>query len=171
MSDADQMIRNWISNPDVQNNDGEPVYVSKQEVDTLLGKWIDKYQNDDFYKWAIELNDSHENIGQIAFYKVNKENFYLDVEYCVGKPYWGNGYATEALTAVIDYAFEKMEYNRVQAFHRSKNQPSGRVLEKAGMKIEGILRKFLFHNNNFDDCVLYAVLKEEWKNSFDDTIR
>lgn len=162
MSDARDMLKYWISIPEVQENYGEPVYQTKAEVNEVLNKWISDYDNHDFYRWAIILKDSKNNIGQIAFYKVNSRHHKVDVEYCIGKDFWGNGYATEALRGVINYTFKNINYNRIQAFHRSKNKSSGRVLEKAGMKYEGTLKQYILHNNIFDDCLIYAILKEEW---------
>lgn len=87
---------------------------------------------------------------------------WADVEYCIGQSYWASGYATEALHAVIEYAFEHIRLNRVQAFHRSKNPASGKVLEKAGMQCEGTLKQYLIHNDVFDDCIMYAAIRDEW---------
>lgn len=163
-TDATDMLRYWISIPDVQKNYGEPVYNSLVEVEVLLDKWITSYTNNDCYRWAIILKDSNINIGQIGFYKVNNRHRKLDVEYCIGKKFWKNGYATEALKSVIDYTFNNTMYNRIQAFHRSKNATSGLVLRKAGMKYEGTLRQSILHDNVFDDCLMYSILKEENSN-------
>lgn len=161
-SDSTDMLKYWISIAEVQENYGEPVYKTKVEINEVLDKWISSYDNYDFYRWAIILKDSKINIGQIAFYKVNSRNHKVDVEYCIGKEFWGNGYATEALKGVINDTFKNMSYNRIQAFHRSENKSSGRVLEKAGMKYEGTLRQNILHEDVFDDCLMYAILKEEW---------
>ncbi|MDD4155391.1 MAG: GNAT family N-acetyltransferase [Candidatus Cloacimonetes bacterium] len=104
------------------------------------------------------LKEANVNIGQISFYKVESKNEKLDVEYCISESYWGKGYATEALKAVVKYGFEYMNYNRIQAFHTKKNPASGKVLLKAGMKYEGTLRQSFL----YDDCIMYAILKEEY---------
>ncbi len=161
-SDIADMIKFWISNPEVQNNYGEPVYSTEAEVSKLLDQWQSSYENKDFYKWAIVEKDSNTNIGQIGFYKVNGRNHVLDVEYCISDEYSGRGYATEALKAVINYGLEHLEYNRVQAFHRSKNSVSGRVLKKSGMTYEGTLKQHVRHNNEYDDCLVYGVIREQW---------
>jgi ribosomal-protein-alanine N-acetyltransferase len=160
--DAEDMIKNWISHPVVQNNYGEPIYTTTEEVSKVLENWISSYSNLEFYRWAIILKETNINIGQIAFYKVDSNNQNLDVEYCIGESYWGKGYATEALKAVMKYGFEKMYYNRIQAFHRRQNPSSGQVLIKSGMQYEGTLRQYLLHNDSFDDCIMYAALKEEY---------
>ena len=164
ITDAESVFSNWISDPEVQHNYGEPTYDTIFDTRQLLEKWIRSYDNNEFYRWAIILKETNVCIGQIAFYEVSAKAQRVDVEYCVGRAYWGNGYAPESLKAVIDYVFDKMQFNRVQAFHRSKNHPSGIVLKKAGMKYEGTLKQFILHQGEFDDCLMYAIIRKEWKN-------
>lgn len=161
LSDVGDMIKNWISLPDIQENYGEPVYTKVEEVEKLVERWISDYSNNEFYRWAIILKDCNVNIGQVAFYSISSKNQHADVEYCIGTEFSGKGYATEALIGVINFAFQQMKYNRVQAFHRSKNPSSGRVLQKAGMRYEGTMRQYVLHKNSFDDCAMYAVLSSE----------
>ena len=160
VGDTTSVLKNWISDPIVQENYGEKECNTILEAQQLLKKWIAMYNNNDFYRWAIILKDINESIGQIAFYQVDSKNKRADVEYCIGKSFWGNEYAAEALRAVIEYAFRGVYFNRVQAFHRSKNSASGRVLQKAGMRYEGTLKQYLVHKGEFDDCIMYAVIRD-----------
>lgn len=128
--DADDMLKNRISDKQVQADYGEPAYENIDSVKSLLEKWISSYCKDDFY-WAIILKENNENIGQIAFCSVDSKHHYADIEYCIGRVFQRNGYATEALSAVIDYTFRNTGMNRLQAFHRGRNVPSGKVLRKA----------------------------------------
>lgn len=162
ISDSQSAFQTWLSNPEVQNNYGEKACETIEEAEQILGKWISSYGRNDVYRWAIIHKDTMINIGQIAFYLVDTKNQKVDVEYCIGQLHWGNGYAPEALKAVIEYAFSRVRLNRVQAFHRSKNPTSGRVLQKAGMKYEGTLKQYLIHKNEFDDCLMYAIIQSEW---------
>lgn len=162
IADTQSIFESWISDPEVQNNYGEAACNSIDEAKTVVKKWISLYENKEFYRWTIILKGTNENIGQIAFYLVDSKNLRADVEYCIGQPYWGNGYASEALKATIEYAFKRVYFNRVQAFHRSKNPSSGKVLQKAGMKYEGTLKQYLIHKNEFDDCIMYAITRQEW---------
>jgi len=163
VTDLISIFKNWLSDPEVQNNYGEIACNNIEEAEQLVKKWIFLYQNREFYKWTIILKETEESIGQIAFYLVDSKNQRADIEYCIGQSYWSNGYATEALKAVIDYAFKRICLNRVQALHRSKNPLSGKVMQKAGMKYEGTLRQYLIHKNEFDDCIMYAIIRQEWE--------
>ncbi|GAE34749.1 GNAT family N-acetyltransferase [Halalkalibacter akibai] len=81
--------------------------------------------------------------------------------YWVGKKYWGNGYATEAAKAVLEFAFYEKNYNKVFARCFLSNTASGRVIEKSGIKKEGILRQHVKKDNEFIDLVYYGILKNE----------
>lgn len=163
--DATDMFNNWINDKEVQANYGEPVYESIEAVKELLDKWIVQYKNSDFYRWAIVLKENNQCIGQIAFCSINLNCSYADIEYCIGRDYQRKGYASEALSGVIKFTFEKTGLNRLQAFHRGRNISSGKVLQKSKMKYEGTLRQTMFYPeiNEFDDKIYYGILKEEYE--------
>lgn len=80
----------------------------------------------------------------------------------IGKPYWGNGYATEALGAVIAYLFEQTTINRIETFAWAENSASTHVMEKAGMRFEGLARHRRFAKGAFHDFKYYAILREDF---------
>ena len=77
----------------------------------------------------------------------------------IGKPYWNQGYATEAAKAIIKQGFEVMKLNRIHAHHFARNAASGKVLLKIGMKHEGTLRQHVVKWDKFEDIELYGILK------------
>ncbi|MFU8772395.1 MAG: GNAT family N-acetyltransferase [Anaerolineales bacterium] len=80
----------------------------------------------------------------------------------MGKPYWKQGYCTEAAKEVIRYSFEQLGLNRVQARHMTKNPASGRVMQKVGMQYEGTLRQSLLRWETFEDAAMYSILRDEF---------
>ena len=86
-----------------------------------------------------------------------------ELGYWIGAPYWGNGYATEAARAVVDYGFTTLKLNRIYASHFQGNQVSGRVLIKIGMRHEGCQRGHILKWGEFLDSELYGVLRSEWE--------
>ena len=80
----------------------------------------------------------------------------------VGRPYWNHGYATEAATAVLDFGFEKLRLNRIHAVHLARNPSSGRVMQKAGMLLEGTARQDTMKWDKHEDLVSYAILRDDW---------
>ena len=90
------------------------------------------------------------------------DNRRAEAGYWLGEPYWGRGYATEALGALLAFAFTTLELNRVGARHFGSNPASGRVMEKCGMRREGVLREYILKNGAFEDAVCCGILKSEW---------
>ena len=85
--------------------------------------------------------------------------------YALSKEYWGKGYMTEALQALMTLCFDELDLNRVEARHLDGNVGSGKAMEKAGMKLEGIGKEELFLRDKFWDIYRYAVTKADWKHN------
>ncbi len=75
----------------------------------------------------------------------------------------GKGYCTEAVKTMVDYLFLSKNIVRIYALTNVKNVASQKVLEKAGFKKDGVIRKSLFINGEWRDRSLYSILREEWK--------
>ena len=84
-----------------------------------------------------------------------------ELGYWIGEPYWGHGYATEAVTAVIAYGFAALGLNRLEARHLSRNPASGRVMQKAGMRHEGQQRQQVRKQGRFEDLEYYGILRSD----------
>lgn len=82
-----------------------------------------------------------------------------ELGYWVGVPYWGRGYATEAARALTEYGFEELGLNRVVARHLTRNPASGRVMQKLGMRFEGVSRQHVVKWDEAEDIATYAVLR------------
>jgi RimJ/RimL family protein N-acetyltransferase len=85
-----------------------------------------------------------------------------EIGYWIGVPFWNRGYCTEAARAVMDLAFRTLRLHRVQAHHLTRNPASGRVMQKLGMKLEGVHRGALRKNGRFEDLAVYGILADEW---------
>jgi RimJ/RimL family protein N-acetyltransferase len=86
-----------------------------------------------------------------------------ELGYWIAEYEWGNGYATESSRALIDYAFSTLGLHRIQARHFTRNPSSGRVMQKLGMRFEGINREAFRKGNSFEDTALYSILENEWR--------
>ena len=85
-----------------------------------------------------------------------------ELGYWVGKPFWGQGFATEASKAVLVYGFEEMQLNKIHASHMARNPASGRVMQKIGMEQEGVLKQHALKWDQFIDMAIYGILASTW---------
>ena len=86
-----------------------------------------------------------------------------ELGYWIGRPYWNQGFATEAARVVVDFGFEHAGIARVHAHHFSRNPASGRVLQKLGFRHGGMRRNFEIAPGRIEDVELYALAKKEWQ--------
>jgi len=114
--------------------------------------------------FAIELKATGKCIGDIEI-RLNESHERAVFAYVLNRNYWGRGIMSEALKAVLSLCFDKLELRRVEGGHFTGNEASGRVMEKCGMKKEGIAREVYKAHGVFRDEVRYAILKSEWDNS------
>lgn len=161
-SDCNDAMKNWAGDPEIQLSYGEPVYPTEDDVIELLEKYISSYSNLNYFRWAVIEIESGVCIGQIAFFLVDCQNNFAEIEYCIGSKYQCKGYATEAAKAVVEYGFEKAEFHKIQICHRSNNLPSKRVIEKCGFTFDGALRDYFFIDGKYYDRLYYSILSNEF---------
>lgn len=162
-ADGGDMIENWASDPDIQREYGEPVYKDRAQVQELLKRYLAGYQRPDFYRWAIVERASGKNIGQIAFCRVYADCAAAEIEYCIGKSFWGKGYAGEALAGLIRFTFQYTGFQKLEAYHRAANHKSGRVLEKSSMRVADTVERFVRQGLLPTGEVCYRITREEWE--------
>jgi RimJ/RimL family protein N-acetyltransferase len=133
--------------------------------------WIDhcnkiwKNNKKDKYEFSIELKEEKNIIGGITLSDVNKFQGTATTGYWLGEKYWRNGYGTEALGALLKFAFNKLKLRRLNVSVFSGNPSSGKLLEKFGAKKEGLKRKAVRSKANkfIYDEIIYGLLKSEWR--------
>lgn len=133
--------------------------------DGIAEEWIrscyEKFEKDEVLNFAITLQTDKHFIGGIAL-RLDLKNENGELGYWIGKPYWNLGYCTEAARAVVAYSFQVLKLNRIQAKHFKRNPASGRVMEKIGMCYEGCLRQYIKKWDNFEDTLVYGILKADF---------
>ena len=162
--DCEKVFNNWAGDSEVQNLYCEPVYKSLGEVNELLARYINGYKDLNYYRWAIILKENNECIGQIAYFLVDTDNHFAEVEYCIGKKYQNKGFASEACMSVIKYGFDEIKLNKVQICHKPDNEASKKVILKCGLYYDGNLRQYFYNNGKYEDRLYYSLLKNEFYN-------
>ena len=162
MADAEPMFRNWASDPEVTKFLTWPTYQSIDSAYYILDLWTKAYEKHDFYQWMIELKEIGESIGSISVVHHRDDIASAEIGYCIGQAWWRRGIVTEALGAVIDYLFEEVGMNRIEAKHDTNNPNSGCVMKKCGMQYEGTYRSADRNNQGICDVMQYAILRDDW---------
>ncbi len=112
---------------------------------------------------VIELKAQRRVIGNVGFNaKRIGDGFQGQIGWILGKTYEGNGYVTEAATALLDYLFRTVGFHRVYSMTSPDNRKSWRLMERLGMRREAHFVKNCHHDSGWTDEYVYAVLEEEW---------
>ena len=161
VEDAEAMFQNWASDKEVTKFLTWPAYTRLDTAIHILNEWTASYEKPDFYQWAIVPKNLNEPIGSISVVSINEKTQMAEIGYCIGRPWWNRGITSEALSAVINFMFDQVGANRVQAKHDVNNPHSGLVMKKCGMKYEGTLRSAAVNNQGVCDVSIYALLKSD----------
>jgi [ribosomal protein S5]-alanine N-acetyltransferase len=113
--------------------------------------------------FGVTMKADGQFIGVVGLREIDTEHSQAEMGFWIGVEWWGNGYAAEAAKTVIAYAFQELKLNRIYAHHMVRNPASGRVLEKIGMKQEGLLRQRVRKWGVFEDVVLMAIIQDDWR--------
>lgn len=163
VEDAEAMFRNWASDGEVTRFLTWPAHADSAVTARLLAEWTARYAESAYYNWAIALRSApHEPIGNISVVNAIDDRIGLaETGYCLGRAWWRRGIMSEALRTVIDYLFDEVGVNKVQARHDTRNPNSGRVMLKCGLKYEGTLRQADWNNQGVCDVSYYGLLARE----------
>lgn len=162
-NDAKHMYENWASNPKVTRYVTWFPHKSVEETQNIINNWVNEYSLSHVYQWAIELKEISEPIGSIGVVRMNEDKQSCEMGYCIGEKFWNKGYTSEALSAILQFLFEEVGFNRIAACHDVRNPNSGKVMEKCGLQYEGTMREVGFTKEG-DKLTLsyYSILKREW---------
>ena len=128
MEDARAMYDNWASDPDVTKFLTWPPHSSPAVTEALLETWTSNYANLNAYQWAITLQSVP--IGSISVVSHDDRAEKAHIGYCIGKRWWHQSYTSEALSAVIDFLFDEVGFQRIDSAHAIDNPHSGGVMRK-----------------------------------------
>lgn len=161
INDAQAMFSNWAGDPEVTRTLLWDTHPDAEYTRRLLGGWIKAYHTGRSYHWVIEKEK--EIIGDISLVKWSAIDLSGEIGYCLSKKAWNQGIMTEALKRVMQFLFQEVGFHRIYLRHATENPASGRVMEKAGLRKEGLMHQAMRHKGEgFSDIALYAALREEW---------
>ncbi|MFC4158115.1 GNAT family N-acetyltransferase [Chitinimonas lacunae] len=114
-------------------------------------------------RWALVRREDQLLVGTCGLFRWNPNWRNCVVGYELGRAAWGQGLMTEAMRAVLEYGFEVMQVNRIQAEIHPDNLPSIRLVEKLGFALEGVHREQAFWANAYHDLACYSLLQRDWR--------
>lgn len=125
--------------------------------------WEDGFKNKRCIRWGITRKDEGYIIGSCGYYGFHTYYERASIGFELARNNWRQGIMTEALNAIIDYGFGKLELNRLEAVVMPENTASIKMLEKLGFRKEGLLSEYeKWGNKGFVDLLLFAMLRKTW---------
>jgi len=139
-------------------------FTKEQEAQKYLDWFQTRFKEKLGIRWGIALKGNSSIIGTVGFNNFTRHHR-SNIGYDLQTEHWNKGYITEALRAAIDFGFNRLEVNRIEAEVMPLNVVSDRVLAKLGFTNEGILRQWMFWNDKYYDMAMYSLLKSDYIHS------
>ena len=130
-----------------------PLNKIEEDIQKGLKEW------DERKTYSFTIIADEEIAGQIFLENPSKDFGRYEIGFYIGKDYWGKGIATEAIKQTVNFGFDKLKLYKIYADNDSDNPGSGRAMEKAGMKLEGILKNHTKKNGQFVDLLIWGISK------------
>ena len=138
-------------------------FTNIKQAEELIQRWNERFERSQAIRWGITLKSLNRVIGTCGFHGWKKNHYKAEIGYELAPEYWRQGFMTEAIEKIIEYGFNDLGLNRIEAFVEPENVGSRTVLEKVGFREEGLLKEHYFWRNRFVDNVIYAFLKKDYK--------
>lgn len=156
-------LRRWLAREEIYTYWGRPVSKNEREPELMFidaRPWVKRKPSPDF-KWGVVLRESSSVIGDVSIFDIENSRMGC-VGYRFDPDHWGQGYASEALQAAVDFIFTHTELDRLQATADVRNTASNRVLEKCGFLKEGTVRRGKMVST-YCDYNIWGLLREDWE--------
>jgi ribosomal-protein-alanine N-acetyltransferase len=157
--DAPLIFAAYAQDPEVTRYLAFRPHRDLKETYEAVNRFLEGWRSGKSFCWLIFRRDDEELVGAIAA----RQDQGINLGYVVGRLYWRQGFMSEALTAIVEWAFAQESIFRVWAVCDVDNEASAQLLERNGFRQEGVLRKWSLHPNLSDvprDCYCYARTRE-----------
>lgn len=156
-----ESIYKLLSDPEVVKYDTFELFTDIKQASNLIEWFSEEFRRERAIFWGISLKSQSEIIG-FCKCEIEIPKIRADFGYDLRAEYWNRGIMTEALGAVIDFTFNKVDVNRIEASVSIENNASIRVLEKLGFAKEGVLRKRSYWGGRCHDMMMMSILRSEY---------
>jgi RimJ/RimL family protein N-acetyltransferase len=154
-------IRHWANNPELRSLTGEVLPLSETGAEA----YFEKLQQDQTRVWfMIVVKENSRVIGEAGLLRMFHAWRTSDLSIIIGEPdAWGQGYGTEAIEILLDYAFGYLNFHRIAIGVVGFNERALRFYEKIGFQREGVQRDGYYFNHQYHDFVMMSILEEEFR--------
>ncbi|MZQ81315.1 GNAT family N-acetyltransferase [Paenibacillus sp. 5J-6] len=128
---------------------------------TFLNMVLQKYENEQPSDWAIVHKDTNQVIGTCGWVYLNEVHHRAEIGYALSRKYWNQGLITDVVRTILNFGFNELDLNRIEARCIAENVGSERVMQKVGMHYEGLIREQMFVKGRYVDLKLYGILKSD----------
>lgn len=140
-------------------------YERLQQAQDLIEAIKTGYQDGIELRWGITLKPDPTVIGMCGFNYWVRHDHRASIGYDLARAYWGQGIMSEAVRAMVDFGFKRMDLNRIEADADERNPASARVLAKIGFRQEGVQKEQFYENGEFHNLLLFSLLRREYLSS------
>jgi len=159
LADAKKIFESYASNTEVTKYLSWKTHKTVLETHAFITTCLQDWQEGTAFHWVIEEKTSKDLMGMVTVkHQGHKANF----GYVLAKKHWGKGYMTEVAKEIVQLLSNEPSIIRIWAFCDTENSASCRVMEKAGLTKEGILKSWIIHPNKSDvprDCHSFVLIK------------
>lgn len=151
-----------MSDPEVVRYLAVEPFVDPTQALRFIDHFNVAYREGSAVRWGITRWDGGALVGTIGYHRWLRNHFRAEVGYVLGRPHWRQGVISEVLPAVVDFGFNRMGLNRIEAVVIPANGASQRVLEKVGFLREAHLEEYLVSDGQITDAEMWRLLRREY---------
>ncbi|WP_313703708.1 GNAT family N-acetyltransferase [Massilia sp.] len=162
-SDADAVdLLGIFGDPEVVRYWSTGAWTGIAQAEAMIAEARQAYRDGGLYRYAIALRETDRLIGVCNLRGFFDQNRRCELGYALARDHWGQGYAGEALEALLGHAFHVLDLNRIEADIDPRNEASARLLEKLGFRREGTMPERWIVHGEKADTAFYGLLRRYW---------
>lgn len=161
MRDAEDVFA-YASDPQVAKYVLWNAHKSMLETKSYIRFLMHQYRDAVPGNYVIVWKQTGQVVGTIGYMAYEREDSCVEIGYSIGRRWWNMGITTEAFAALIRHTFLEMHIHRIEARHDTENPASGRVMQKCGLRPEGVQRGKVFNKGSYRDVAMWAILREDY---------
>ncbi len=150
------------SNPETMKFIPRPLAITPEDALEHIKVVQETISKNEGINWALTLKENDVLIGIAGFYRIQPQNFRCEIGYMLSPDFHNQGYITETIRTLLDFAFNQLHFHSIEAVIDPANVASEKVLQKNGFKKEAHFVENFYWQGEFLDTVIYSLLKKDF---------